>query len=127
MSLSLFLVSEACPEERAFDLLQWVPYSLPSEFDEDEAMKGTYTKIQAERSDAALNAWDNKHSHESSAELSAYRELIRLKVYSKHVFYSPSKAKDGGYTRRLKEHARNTDRAPSASRPATRARSHRHL
>ena len=120
-------MTSAHPEERAFDLLQWVPFSLPSEFDEAEALIGTYTKMQAERSDAALDAWDNKHSHESSAELSAYRELLRLKVYSEHVFYSPSKAKDGGYTRRLQEHTRNTDRAPSSSGSAARARRHRHL
>ena len=113
MSRSRLLVTKAHPEERAFDLLQWVPYSLPSEFDEDEAMKGTYTKIQAERSDAALDAWDNKHPHEPSTELAAYRQLLRLKVYSRNVFFSPSKAKDGGYSQRLKEH-----NARSAERPS---------
>ena len=42
-------------EERAFFLLQWVPYSLPVEFDEDLALKRHYTKLWRQRSDAALD------------------------------------------------------------------------
>ena len=69
-------------EERAFDLLQWVPYSLSSEYDEDEAMCGKYSAMQKERSDAALDAWDLKHPYESSDELTAFRELRRLGAVS---------------------------------------------
>ena len=42
-------------EERAFFLLQWVPYSLPVEFDEDLAAQRYYTKLWRQRSDAALD------------------------------------------------------------------------
>ena len=69
-------------EEQAFDLLQWVPYSLPSEYDEDEAMCGKYSAMQRQRSDAALKVWDQKHPYESSDELTAFRELQRLGVYT---------------------------------------------
>ena len=48
-------------EQRAYDLLQWVPYSLPGFFDDDLAAIGHYTGIQVQKSDAALNAWDKDH------------------------------------------------------------------
>lgn len=115
------------PEERAFNLLQWVSYSLPSEFDEELASSGFYTKLQAERSDKALDAWETEHPHESSQELAAFKELVRLKVYSEQVFFSPQKAKDGGYSRRIKEHARGAEGSPGSAEPARRPRKRRSL
>ena len=92
-------------EQRAFDLLQWVPYSLPGFFDDDLAVVGYYTEIQTQKSDAALNAWDDDHPFVSSSELTAFKELERLGVYSDSDFYSPSKAKDGAYSEQLKTRA----------------------
>ena len=89
-------------EQRAFDLLQWVPYSLPGFFDDDLAVVGYYTEIQTQKSDAALKAWDDDHPFVSSSELTAFKELERLGVYSDSDFYSPSKAKDGAYSEQLK-------------------------
>ena len=48
-------------EQRAYDLLQWVPYSLPGFFDDDLAVIGQYTEVQTQKSDAALKAWDDDH------------------------------------------------------------------
>lgn len=45
-------------EERAWLLLQWVPYSLPTEFDEDLAAQSHYTRLQKLRSDKALDDFD---------------------------------------------------------------------
>ena len=92
-------------EQRAYELLQWVPYSLPGFFDDDLAVVGLYTDIQAQRSDAALKAWDDDHPFVSSSELMAFKELERLGVYSDSDFYSPSKAKDGAYSEQLKTRA----------------------
>jgi hypothetical protein len=104
-------------ERRAFDLLQWVPFSLPVPFDPELAEQGHYTALQKARSDAALDAWDKAHPHETSTELAAFHELERLGIYSQAVFYSPAKAKDGYYTRRLRDHL-STSSAPRASKPA---------
>lgn len=90
-------------ERRAYKLLQWVPYGLRAEFDDDSAKAGYYTKIQRQRSDEALNAFDAEHPSRTSDELTAFRELERLGIYSKQTLFSPSKAKDGHYTERLKK------------------------
>ena len=92
-------------EQRAYDLLQWVPYSLPGFFDDDLAVIGYYTEIQTQKSDAAIKAWDDDHPFVSSSELTAFKELERLGVYSDSDFYSPSKAKDGAYSEQLKTRA----------------------
>ncbi len=92
-------------EQRAYDLLQWVPYSLPGFFDDDLAVIGYYTDVQTQKSDAALKAWDDDHPFVSSSELMAFKELERLGVYSNSDFYSPSKAKDGAYSEQLKTRA----------------------
>ena len=92
-------------EQRAYDLLQWVPYSLPGFFDDDLAVVGHYTEVQTQKSDAALKAWDDDHPLVSSSELTAFKELERLSVYSDSDFYSPSKAKDGAYSEQLKQRA----------------------
>ena len=92
-------------EQRAYDLLQWVPYSLPGFFDDDLAVIGFYTETQTQKSDAALKAWDDDHPFVSSSELTAFKELERLGVYSDSDFYSPPKAKDGAYSKQLKTRA----------------------
>ena len=87
-------------ELRAYELLQWVPFSLPADCDEELVLLGHYSKTQRARSDAALDAWEAAHPYETSAELAAFRELERLRIYSQQNFFSPSRAKDGYYTRR---------------------------
>ena len=104
-------------EERAFDFLQWVPYSLPSEYDEEEAMCGKYSAMQKERSDAALDAWDLKHPYESSDELTAFRELRRLGVYTDENYFLPSLAKDAFYRKRLNEQAATAGSTDGPSPP----------
>jgi hypothetical protein len=110
-------VTDLNAEERAFDLLQWVPYSLPSQYDEDEAMCGKYSAMQKERSDAALDAWDLKHPYESSDELTAFRELQRLGVYTDENYFSPSLAKDAYYRKTLTEHTATTGSTNGPSSP----------
>ena len=103
-------------EQRAYDLLQWVPYSLPGFFDDDLAVIGYYTETQAQKSDAALKAWDDDHPFVSSSELMAFKELERLGVYSDSDFYSPSKAKDGAYSEQLKTRASRVVNSSSTPR-----------
>jgi hypothetical protein len=105
-------------EERAFDLLQWNPYSLPTEYDDDLALLGYYSNTQAERSNYALDAWDEQHPYKCSDELAAFRELERLGVYTTANFFSPSKAKNGHYTERLKQ-LRDSPRKPQGSQGAS--------
>ena len=117
-------------EEQAFDLLQWNPYSLPTEYDDDLALVGYYSKTQKERSDHALDAWEKEHPFKSSDELTAFRELERLGVYTDADFYSPSKAKDGHYTKRIKQlrdDSREPQRPPRTARQAGPVRKHRPL
>ena len=117
-------------EERSFELLQWIPYSLPAEYSDDLALIGYYSKTQTERSDRALDAWEQEHPSKSSDELTAFRELERLGVYTDKDFFSPHKAKDGHYTRRIK-HLRDDSREPQGSpgviRQARQTRKHRPL
>ena len=89
-------------ERRAYALLQWVPYSVPSEFDEVLAAAGHYSRLQYERSTKALDEWDKEHPWGASAELEAFHQLHRAGVFSETDFFSPSKAKRDHYTRRLK-------------------------
>jgi len=110
-------VTDLNAEEQAFDLLQWVPYSLPSGYDEDEAMCGKYSAMQQQRSDAALNAWDQKHPYKSSDELTAFRELQRLGVYTDQNYFSPSLAKDAFYRQTLKQHTATTGSINDPSPP----------
>ena len=104
------------PEERAFDLLQWNPYSLPAEYNDESALLGLYSKLQKERSDRELDAWDEQHPYKCSDELAAFRELERLGVYTPADFFSPSKAKNGHYTKRLKQLRANTGKSQGPSR-----------
>lgn len=110
-------------EYRAWELLQWVPFSLPSEFDEDLALQGHYTKLQKQRSDAALRQWGKDHPFDrTGSELGAFLELESRGVYSQTHFFSPSKAKNGYYTKRLKDLDSKTSSAERASGPAARNR-----
>jgi len=123
-------VTDSDAEERAFDLLQWNPYSLPAEYNDELALLSYYSKTQAERSNRALDAWDEQHPYKCSDELAAFRELERLGVYTPADYFSPSKAKNGHYTERLKQ-LRDTSRKPQgpqrASQQARPIRKHRPL
>ena len=48
---------------------------------------GYYSKTQAERSNRALDAWDEQHPFKCSDELAAFRELERLGVYTPADFF----------------------------------------
>jgi hypothetical protein len=102
-------------EERAFDILQWVPYSLLSKYDEEEAMCCKYSAMQRQRSDAALDAWDLKHPYESSEELTSFRELRRLGVYTDDDYFSPSLASDAFYRKTLKQYTTTSTSVNSPS------------
>ena len=91
-------------EMDAYEMLKWVPYSFPADFDWELAALGAYSKAQKERSDKALDAWEKEHPEETSPELSAFRELEKLNVYTDADHYSPMKASNGFYTRRLAEY-----------------------
>ena len=97
-------------EKRAYEMLKFVPYSFPAEFDWELAALGVYSKAQKERSDKALDEFDKENPYESSPELTAFRELERLGVYTQNDFYSPTKATNEFYTKRLREYERNRRR-----------------
>lgn len=103
-------------EERAHALLQWNPYSLPHDFDWELAGLGHYSKLQKQRSDKAVEEFDKLHPYEASEELSAFRELERLGVYTQANYFSPKDAKNGFYGQRLREHLRRTS-AKGGSKP----------
>ena len=109
-------------EERAFDLLQWNPYSLPAEYNDEQALLGLYSKLQKERSDRALDAWDEQHPYKCSDELAAFRELERLGVYTPADLFSPSKAKNGHYTERLKQLRASPGKPQGSQRASKQAR-----
>lgn len=89
-------------ERRAFNLLQWVPYSLAADFDPALAAKGYYTRFQKQRSDKALDEWDKTNPHEPSLELKAFRTLHDLGHFTDDDYYSPAKAKHSFYAAELK-------------------------
>jgi hypothetical protein len=111
--------------ERAYDLLCWQAVLKAAEYDETV----DYTVTQQRRSDAALDAFDKAHPYEQSKELLAFYELESMGLIGPEHFFSPTKAKNGFYTKAI-EHflgARasraNTPRAAgevSPSRPALR-------
>ena len=117
-------------ERRAWQLLQWVPCSLPTEFDEDLALLGYYTTLQKQRSDLALDQWDKAHEKPISPELSAFKELEARGIYTQSTLFSPSKAKDDSYTSRLKQldpKADSTGRSPKPAAANRRTRRRRGL
>jgi len=89
-------------ERRAYDLLQWVPYGLPAEFDPVLAIQGHYTQLQKHRSDKALDDFEKANPIQSSPELQAFKTLHNLGHFSDDIYYSPAKAKDGFYIAELK-------------------------
>ena len=89
-------------ERRAFEMLQWLPYSLPADFDPSLASQGHYSSLQQKRSDIALDAWDNANPFESSSELKSFKELHSLGLFLDDVYFSPSKARNGFYTAELR-------------------------
>ena len=102
-------------EKRAYELLRWVPYSFPEDFDWEKAALGVYSKAQKERSDKALDKFDKANPYETSPELKAFRELEKLGVYKQTDYFSPQKAANGFYTRRLAEYKSNSGRRKGAS------------
>ena len=91
-------------EERAWKLLQWGSPAPLAEFDEALAAQGFYTRVQRERSDKALDAFDqDKREPPGLSELDAFRILEAQGVFSQNDYYSPSKAADGFYSKLLKQ------------------------
>ena len=97
-------------EQRAFDLLQWNPYSLPTDFNWELAALGHYTKLQTERSDKALDEFDSINERQASEELAAFYELEKLRLLKPckdgTIYFSPSQAQNGFYAKTLKDHKR---------------------
>jgi hypothetical protein len=79
-------------EERAWELLRWGSRAPLAPFSEELAAEGFYTRVQKERSDAALDEWDKKNPYDASTELQAFRELESIGVLTKADFFSPDKA-----------------------------------
>ena len=95
-------MDKSLSDERAYELLQWQALAPLQSFDEEECYP--YAEMQRKRSNAALDAWEKEHRYETSSELAAFRELERLGVFTQSDYYSPSKASNGDYTKRLKQH-----------------------
>ena len=93
-------------EERAHALLQWGSPAPLAPFDEDLAVEGFYTRIQRERSDKALAAFEEAIDKENQplSELDAFKVLEGLGIITRNHFYSPAKAANEFYTKRLKQH-----------------------
>lgn len=106
------------PELRAYELLQWVPYSLPSPYDEELALEGHYTRLQRQRSDQALADFDRENPSQTSPELAAFRELERLGIFTQNDFYLPSKAEHGFYADLLRNRLRGRSRLQSGASKA---------
>ena len=94
------------PEQRAYELLKWQSLGPLQKFDSSYP----YLKTWKLYSDRALDATDKQDPYESSPELAAFRELERKGVFNQSDFYSPSKAADGYYTKRLQDLCRNRER-----------------
>ena len=104
-------------ERRAYEMLRWVPYSFPADFNMELALLGTYSKAQQERSDIALDEFDKQHPYQSSAELDAFRKLEDLGRFTQKDYYSPHKAKDNYYTSELERYTRITRSGNSPREP----------
>ena len=86
-------IPDFAKEERAYDLLAW-GYPVPlASYDEELAATGFYSRVQKQRSDAALDAFEEKNPYQTSSELAAFRELETIGVLTQVDFYSPDKAK----------------------------------
>ena len=102
-------------EKQAYEMLRWIPYSFPAEFDWEKAALGLYSKAQKERSDKALEEYDKKNPYQTSPELQAFRDLEKFGVYNQNDSYSPEKAANGYYTKRLAEYNENSSRSTRKS------------
>jgi hypothetical protein len=89
-------------ERAAWEMLRWVPYSLHAPFDPALAIEGHYSRMQDHRSTKALDAWDAAHPYEQSPELQAFHTLQAIGQLSEHDYFSPERAKQGGYTAQFK-------------------------
>tara|TARA_Y100001963_G_scaffold50353_1_gene70504 strand:+ start:239 stop:610 length:372 start_codon:yes stop_codon:yes gene_type:complete len=114
-------------ERRAYEMLKWVPYSFPSEFNWELAALGAYSKAQKERSDIALDQWDKDNPYETSTEMKAFRELETLGVYTQSDYYSPAKAANAFYSRRLAEYNNASGRTRTSRKIKVRRRKSRWL
>tara|TARA_R100000781_G_scaffold59712_2_gene38208 strand:+ start:4709 stop:5101 length:393 start_codon:yes stop_codon:yes gene_type:complete len=94
-------------ERRAYEMLRWVPYSFPAEFNMELALLGVYSKAQKERSDEAIAEFEKNNPYETSPELAAFYKLEKLGRFTQSDYYSPSKAQEGYYSRELKRFSRN--------------------
>ena len=102
-------------ERRAYEMLRWVPYSLPTDFDPALAMAGYYTQLQDHRSNKALDEFERNLPDDTSPELHAYQILQAIGHLNEHDYYSPTRAKRGDYTAALKRITTRTDPAVSGS------------
>ena len=89
-------------ERSAYEMLRWVPYSLHAPFDPALAIEGHYSRLQDHRSDRALDVWDAAHPYKQSPELQAFHTLQAIGQLKEHDYFSPERAKQGGYTAELK-------------------------
>ena len=91
-------------EWRAWRLLQWGSPAELAPFDEVLAVQGFYTRVQRERSDKALDAFDQElREPPGLSELDAFRILEARGIFSQNDFYSPQKAANGFYSKLLKQ------------------------
>jgi hypothetical protein len=106
-------------ERRAYEMLRWVPYTLPTEFDPALAMAGYYTQLQDHRSNKALEEFERNLPDDTSPELHAYQILQAIGHLKEHDYYSPARAKRGDYTAALKRITTRNDPAVSSSADRT--------
>ena len=93
-------------DQRAYELLQWQAIAPLSDFDD----LYPYAELWKPFSDKALDQFEKDNPYETSEELAAFRELERLGVFTQSDFFSPTKAKEGFYARRLREHIQLRER-----------------
>ena len=103
-------------EYRAYQLLRWSTPAPLAEFNEELAAEGFYSRIQKERSDKALDAFEAALPAPPLSELDAFRELEALGVLTQADYYSPAAAKEHEYSRRLTSHRKQPE-TPHQRRP----------
>ena len=103
-------------EYRAYQLLRWSTPAPLAEFNEELAAEGFYSRIQKERSDKALDAFEAALPAPPLSELDAFRELEALGVLTQADYYSPAAAKEHEYSRLLTSHRKQPE-TPHQRRP----------
>ena len=98
-------------ERRAYEMLRWVPYSFPADFNMELALLGVYSKAQKKRSDDAIAEFEKNNPYETSPELAAFHKLEKLGRFTQSDYYLPTKAQEGYYTRELKRFTRDRNRS----------------